>query len=127
MRGPNLALLLAATAAQAQSDGGGGGGLGHGGRGGSGSGGSTPKPATTTPPLPPATPVNQVEIVGVIEQISRETERLTIAYEPVDARNWPAGTMPFVVSKPALFDGLSVGQKVRFRLESEQISELHPY
>jgi Cu/Ag efflux protein CusF len=45
----------------------------------------------------------------------------------VDALDWPAGTMPFVVAKPALLDGATVGEKVRFKLESQQISELTAY
>jgi Cu(I)/Ag(I) efflux system protein CusF len=71
--------------------------------------------------------LSKIEIVGVIKAIDPEASRITIAYEPVDALDWPAGTMPFVVSKPALLTAAAVGQKVRFRLESQQITDLTPF
>ena len=102
--------LMAATAAQAQSPGGGGGGgHGRGGHGGRPSGGSTTTPTDSTP-LPRAKPVNQIEIIGVVRAIDPATDRITIAYEAVDARGWPAGTMPFVVSKTALLKDVTVGE-----------------
>jgi Cu/Ag efflux protein CusF len=124
--------LMAATAAQAQfpgggGGGGGGGGHGRGGHGGRPSGGSTTTTPTDSPSLPRAKPVNQTEIIGVVRAIDPASDRVTIAYEAVDARGWPAGTMPFVVSKTALLKDVTVGEKVRFRLESEQIAELKPF
>jgi Cu/Ag efflux protein CusF len=136
---PFLAIgLLAAGAAHAQYGGGGygggpGGGYGggghHGGRGGgnpsgssnSGSGNSSAAPRSR--PIPP----DLVEIVGVVQAIDPASNRMTIAYEPVEALNWPAGSMPFVVAEPALFKGVSVGEKVRFRIESQQIYDLRPF
>jgi Cu/Ag efflux protein CusF len=108
--------LIAATAANAQPGGG-----RRGGRG----GGSAP----TSPAAPTArqTPANEIDIVGVIKAIGPEPDRITISYDAVDALNWPAGTLPFVVSKPALMQGVTVGEKVRFRLDSQQISDLRPY
>ena len=35
--------------------------------------------------------------------------------------------MPFVVSKAELLNGITVGEKVRFHLESQQISTLAPF
>jgi Cu/Ag efflux protein CusF len=113
--------LLAATAANAQSGGG-----RHGGRG----GGSAPTSSTSASPAAPTarqTPANEIDIVGVIKAIGPEPDRITITYDAVDALNWPAGTLPFVVSKPALMQGVTVGEKVRFRLDSQQISDLKPY
>ena len=124
-----LGLIAAATAAHAQyGGGGGGGGGGHGGRGGRSQSPSS-KPASTTPApaATPVKPVNSIEIIGVIKAIDPATDRITIAYEDVQALNWPAGTMPFVVAKTALLKSASVGEKVRFKLDSEQISELTPY
>jgi Cu/Ag efflux protein CusF len=143
---PCLAIgLLAAGAAHAQygggggGPGGGGGGYGggygggsggghHGGRGGGGgSGSSDSSSSSSAPPKSRAIPPDLVEIVGVVQAIDTDSSRLTIAYEPVDALNWPAGSMPFVVSEPALFKGVTVGEKIRFRIESQQIYDLKPF
>ena len=131
----SLAICLAvATAAHAQYGGGGmGGGMG-GGHGGGHRGGKRPPdadPAPSTAAADPAprheTALSKVQIVGVIEAIDPAAGRVTISYDEVDALDWPAGTMPFVVSKPALLDGASVGEKVRFHIESQQITEMQPY
>lgn len=128
--------LLAATAAHAQYGGGGMGGMGGGGMGGggghSGHGGRSKTPPanpSSTPAPAPATvkPVSSIQIVGVIKAIDPSTDRVTIAYEDVQALSWPAGTMPFMVAKTALLKGASVGEKVRFTLESQQIASLTPY
>jgi Cu/Ag efflux protein CusF len=119
--------LLAATAAQAQF-----GGEGSG-RHGGGRGGGSPNSNPSSTPAPPAArsqpdkPANQIEIVGVVRAIAPDTGRVTIAYEAVDGLNWPAGTMPFLVAKSALLKDVTVGEKVRFRLDSEQIADLRPF
>ena len=131
---PALMLCLLAGAAQAQYQGGGGGGGsggggGHGHRGGgspSGGQGGGPSRAEGAP-LPKATPVDQVEIVGVVKQIGPEPDRLTIRYEAVEGLNWPAGMKPFEVEKTDLLKGVTVGEKVRFRLESQQIASMAPF
>jgi Cu/Ag efflux protein CusF len=114
---------LAAGAAQAQSPGG-----GHGGRGGRS---KTPPDSTsssTTPsPVTPRAPTSKIQIVGVIQSIEPATDHVVIAYDAVDALNWPAGTKPFEVSKSALLKGATVGEKVRFSLDSQQISALEPF
>ncbi len=66
-------------------------------------------------------------IVGIVKAVDMSAGRVTIAYEPVEARNWPAGIMPFQAENPALLKDTKVGDKVRFRLESQQISEITPY
>ncbi|MDB5445309.1 MAG: hypothetical protein JWQ97_626 [Phenylobacterium sp.] len=71
--------------------------------------------------------MSSIEIIGVIKAIDPNNNRVTITYEDVEALNWPAGTMPFVVSKTELLKGATVGEKVRFKLESQQISTLTPY
>ncbi|HZZ32271.1 MAG TPA: copper-binding protein [Phenylobacterium sp.] len=125
-----LIVLMAASVAHAQMGGGGGGGRGGGGRGGGGGGGgSKPSSAPATPSAPRAraTPVNQIQIVGVVKEIDTQTGRVTIAYDPVEAINWPAGSQPFPVAKSALLGAATVGQKVRFTLDSGQISTLTPF
>jgi hypothetical protein len=121
--------LMASTAAHAQMGGGGRGG-GGGGRGGRGGGQQTP-PSTTSssPPVAPDKPlvVSQLLFTGVITAIDTANERITINYEPVEAINWPAGTMPFVVAKSSLMKDIKVGEKVRFRLDNSQIAALVPY
>ena len=120
--------LLASTASQAQfgGGGGGGGGHGHGGRGG-GQGGSG-SPGNSGGPAPARdVPVDQIEIIGVITAIDAGTGRVTIQYQQTDALNLPAGVEPFEVAKTALLDGLVVGEKVRFRLESHQIAGIRPF
>ena len=115
--------LLGANSANAQYSGHhGGGGKGHG------------APSGTVAPASPssATPARTVQpdkadIVGVVQAIDPKADRITISYQPVEALNWPAGTMPFVVAKTALLTGVTVGEKVRFRIESQQIYVLQPF
>ena len=113
--------LAAATAAQAQSGGGHGRGGGGGGRGGGQHG------SASAPPAPAAKPFAEPEIIGVVKAVDLEAGRVTIAYEPVEALSWPAGTQPFVVSKTALLKDVTAGEKVRFTLESQQISAIRPF
>jgi Cu/Ag efflux protein CusF len=127
-----MLVLLAATSARAQmggggAGGGGGGGHGHGGHRGSQPSSDSSSPAPANAPIPREKPANQIEIVGVVQAIAPGTDRVTIAYEPVDELGWPKGTMPFPVSKPDLLKGVTVGEKVRFRLDSEQIADLKPF
>jgi Cu/Ag efflux protein CusF len=121
--GPALLICLLAATAQAQSPD----GHGHGGRGGRPQGAPDAPRSGGAGPASNPTPVEQVSIVGVVQAIDPAAGRITIAYDAVDARNWPPGVMPFVVNKPALLDGVTVGEKVRFKLESEQITELAPF
>ncbi|THD77647.1 MAG: copper-binding protein [Phenylobacterium sp.] len=125
---PILFVLAIAGAAHAQMGQGGGGG--RGGRGGHG-GGSKPSSQQSAPSSTPAkaapTPTNQIVIVGVVKAIDLETQRVTIAYEPVEALNWPAGSNPFPVSKTAMLTAARVGQKVKFSIDSGQISAIGPF
>jgi len=114
--------LVAATAVQAQQ----GGGRGRGGGGGGGGKGGPPAGGSASAGKP-SKPFAEPEIVGVVKLVDANTGRVTIAYEPVEALGWPAGTQPFVVSKTALLQDLTVGEKVRFRLESQQIATIRPF
>jgi Cu/Ag efflux protein CusF len=119
-----VALLLAGTAAHAQGRGGGGGGRGK--------RGAPPAqaPSSTDAPAPPRAgpvPTNKVDIIGVVKEIAPSGDRVTIAYEAAEALNWPAGTNAFVVAKSDLLKGVVVGQKVRFHLDSQEISYLAPF
>jgi Cu/Ag efflux protein CusF len=119
-----MIFLSAGTLAQAQV------GPGHG-RGGrnrpSPSGGSSPTAAPQSAPTPPPTPLNQIEIVGVVRAIDPAAKRITIDYEAVEALDWPRGSMPFAVYRAALLDNVTVGEKVRFKLDAQQITELRPF
>lgn len=82
--------------------------------------------ARSGPPAAPrgfATP----EFIGVIKSIEPETGRVTIVHEGSELLNWPPGTQPFLVGKSALLKDLTVGEKVRFTLESQQISAIRPF
>lgn len=128
-----LALVLLALAGAAHAQYGGGGGLGGGGHGrggghrGGGDGSSKPSPSAPATPKAAPTPVNQLQIVGVVKAIDPATGRVTIAYDPVEALNWPAGTQPFPVAKSAMLSAAAVGQKVRFSLDSGSISAIAPF
>jgi len=113
--------LMAASAAHAQPAG----GRGHGGRGKPPSGGAAPGAGPASAPRP--TLVNEIEIVGVVTAVDPASERITIAYDAVEALNWPAGTTPFAVSRTGLLKDVAVGEKVRFKLDSQQISDLRPF
>ncbi|MDB5456549.1 MAG: hypothetical protein JWP92_2134 [Caulobacter sp.] len=117
--------LTAATVAHAQSTG--GRGHGGGGRRGAGSGSPPPAPAADAPRPARQVPLNQIEIIGVVQAVDPTAQRVTIAYEAVDPLNWPAGAMPFAVGKNGLLDGVQIGQKVRFKLESQRIVDLKPF
>ena len=124
-----LAALMVATPALAQMGGGAGGG-GGGGRHGGGGGSKKSQPTASAPaaaPLPPETPVNEVEIIGVVRSVDAQNGRVTIAYEASEALNLPAGTQPFDVAKTSLLKSATVGAKVRFQLESHQISAIRPF
>jgi Cu/Ag efflux protein CusF len=113
-----ICAALAASGAYAQSGGGrhGGGGGRGGGRGGD-----------STQPTAAPKPASQIEIIGVVKEIDTKNNRLTIDYEAVDALNWPHGSKPFEVEKPDLLKGVTVGEKVRFKLDSSQIWEIKPF
>ena len=109
-----LTLVMIASAAHAQVGG------GQGGRGGARGGGN----AAGGPPPKKRPPADAYTFTGVVKAIDTATGRITIAYQPVESINWPAGTQPFPVAKTAMLSVASVGQTVRFNLESGEISAL---
>jgi hypothetical protein len=64
--------------------------------------------------------------VGVVREIG-PADRITIEYEEAPALALPAGSRSFVVGKTSLLDGISVGEHVRFRLDSQEVSVLAPF
>lgn len=132
-----LGFLLTGTAAYAQGfpggrgGGGGGPGGGGGGRGGGGGGGGgrgSPSSGNGPPPPPDTKPVaaNQIDIVGVVKEIGPD-DRITIDYEETPALDLPAGSRSFIVAKTSLLKDVTVGEHVRFRLDSQQVSVLAPF
>ena len=112
---------MAATAAAAQPAGGGGGGHRRGGGPSRGSG-RTPAAAPKA-----VTPVNKLEIIGVIKAIDPAAGRVTIAYEAVEALNWPPGAQPFPVAKTALLKQATVGEKGRVSIDGGQVAVRKTY
>jgi hypothetical protein len=128
-----LSFILAGPAAHAQGFPGGGGGGGRGGGGGGrgrgGGGGGGGSSSSDRPPPPPDTKevaANQIDIVGVVKEIG-PGDRITIAYEEVPALDLPAGSRSFVVAKTSLLKAATVGEHIRFRLDSQQVSVLAPF
>lgn len=87
---------------------------------------SRPPTHVRSPPPPPQAPFKMSDVVGVgvVQALDAEAGRVTIAYEPIESLNWPSGTKPFAVAKSSLLVGVAPGDKVRFRLESQQIADL---
>ncbi len=90
---------------------------------------SRPSTHVRSPPPPPQAPFKMSDVVGVgvVQTLDVEAGRVTIAYEPIESLNWPGGTKPFAVAKSSLLAGVAPGDKVRFRLESQQIADLRPF
>lgn len=121
-----LAALSAGGGANAQwggDEGHSGAGRGHSGGRRSPSSSDRGAPPSLNHAMPEVAP-DQVVISGVVTGLGPQPDRVTIAYGAVDALNWPAGSTPFVVANPALLDGIKVGQKVKFKIESAHIYEL---
>ena len=66
-----------------------------------------------------ATPA--VQGIGVVRSINVKAGTITLAHGPITALKWPAMTMPFKVSDPALLKTVAVGAKVRFQLQGQKI------
>lgn len=88
---------------------------------------SRPPPRLRAAPPPPTRELinlSDVMAFGVVEAIDASRGRVTITYQPIQALNWPAGTKPFQVSKSKLIEGVQIGDKVGFRMESQQITQM---
>lgn len=68
-----------------------------------------------TAPTQPATPQGLFEGVGRIEAI--EPDSVTISHGPIPTVPWPAMTMQFKLAKPALAQGVKVGDRVAFAFD----------
>ncbi len=110
---PVLICLMAASASAVVAQPGGGRGRGGGPTG--------ARPAAAAKAFKPP------EIIGVVKAVDAATGRITISYDTVEALNWPPGTQPFPVAKTALMSGVTVGEKVRFSLESGEISAIRAF
>lgn len=90
---------------------------------------SRPSTHVRSPPPPPQAPFKMSDVVGVgvVQAVDAEGARVTIAYEPIESLNWPSGTKPFAVAKSSLLAGVAPGDKVRFRLDSQQIADIRPF
>lgn len=86
-----------------------------------------PRPQAVAPPTARTMKMNEIRGVGWVRAIDAAAGRITISYDAIEPLNWPAGTMPFAVSRRAVLDAAVVGDKVRFRLESQLITELTPF
>ncbi|MBY4891177.1 copper-binding protein [Rhodobacteraceae bacterium N5(2021)] len=54
---------------------------------------------------------------GVVEEITTDPQRLTIAHDAIPNLEMEAMTMVFRVADPEMLDGLSVGQAIEFEAE----------
>ena len=67
---------------------------------------------------------------GVIKAVNAKAGTVTIQHGPIAALKWPAMTMTFRVTTPAVLNGVTVGKKVHFVLVNEHgkpaVSAIHP-
>lgn len=54
---------------------------------------------------------------GVVEEITTEPQRLTIAHDAIPNLEMEAMTMVFRIADPAMLDNLAVGQEIEFEAE----------
>ena len=54
---------------------------------------------------------------GVVEEITTEPQRLTIAHDAIPNLEMEAMTMVFRIADPAMLDDLAVGQQIEFEAE----------
>ena len=54
--------------------------------------------------------------VGVVKVIDHPAGAVTIKHGPILALHWPAMTMTFKATSPALLDNVTVGESVKFKL-----------
>jgi Cu/Ag efflux protein CusF len=78
------------------------------------------KPGVKTPEPNISTPDSGIfEGYGVVKSLSLDNLTLEISHDPIPALGWDAMTMNFPVLEVSLFEGVKVGDKVRFDLEAE--------
>ena len=57
---------------------------------------------------------------GEVKKIDLQNRRIVLAHGPIEALGWPAMTMPFGVTDPALLKSVQLGDQVEFDLEDAQ-------
>ncbi|WP_010219235.1 copper-binding protein [Sphingomonas sp. PAMC 26621] len=66
---------------------------------------------------------------GVVTAIDLKTAKITIQHGPIAALGWPAMTMAFVATPPALIKGVKVGQRIdfsmRMRGSTAEVTAIH--
>jgi Cu/Ag efflux protein CusF len=67
---------------------------------------------------------DETNAVGVIQAIDTTAGLVTIESEPIGKLGWPAMTMPFKVSNPALLQGIEPGEKVEFQLKGADMASI---
>jgi Cu(I)/Ag(I) efflux system protein CusF len=67
---------------------------------------------------------DETSAVGVIDAVDVDAGTVTITHEPIRALGWPAMTMPFKVSNPALLQGIEPGEKVEFQLKGTDMASV---
>jgi Cu(I)/Ag(I) efflux system protein CusF len=53
---------------------------------------------------------------GIVTATDSRTNKITIQHGPIAALGWPAMTMAFVATPPALLKGVKVGQRIDFAM-----------
>ncbi len=66
---------------------------------------------------PGSSATNQAWIHGEVRRIDADANKLTLRHEAIPQFEMDAMTMAFRVARPALLEGIAVGDKVRFRLD----------
>ena len=54
--------------------------------------------------------------MGTVNEVFPEDARVNLSHDPIDALGWPAMTMDFRVTDPAVLQGIKSGQRVHFTL-----------
>jgi Cu(I)/Ag(I) efflux system protein CusF len=67
---------------------------------------------------------------GVITVLDPAAAKVTLSHGPIAALGWPAMTMTFVATPPALLKGLKIGEKVDFAMRMNgnraEVTAVHP-
>lgn len=61
-----------------------------------------------------------VQGTGIVKTVDLKGGSVTIAHDAIKSLKWPAMTMPFKVTHPALLEQLPAGSRVQFTLVSSK-------
>ena len=77
----------------------------------------------------PASATKTGKGTGVITEIDAKANMVTIKHEPIKSLGWPAMTMGFHATAPAMLKGLKSGDKVAFSANQgsglPEVTEIH--